>query len=126
MSENNLGMDDRLRRNGRPPRTHVVATRFTAAEVETIKTAASSRGLTAREWAREAMLHAAKTVPTDFPVLTEVVALRMLLNTILRPVALGQSMTPEAYAQALAEVRTEKHEAAQDMLAQYQTNNGGN
>ena len=70
------------------------------------------------------MLHAAQETPTDLPVFTEVVALRMLLNTVLRAVALGEKMTPEAYAQVLAEVRTEKHEAAKDMLSQYQQTTG--
>ena len=123
MTQNDLGIAERLRRNGRPPRVHVVATRFTAAEAATIKHAAAGRGLTVREWARESMLHAASEIPTDVSVFTEVVALRMLLNTVLRTVALGEKMSPDAYAQALAEVRTEKHGAAKDMLSQYE--NGG-
>ena len=66
------------------------------------------------------MLREARTTHTDTAVFTELVALRLFLSNILRTVALGQTMTPEAYAQVLAEVRNGKHEAARDMLAQYQ------
>ena len=47
----------------------------------------------------ESKLHLAsarRTVPT--PVFTEVIALRILLNNVLRQVACGETMTPEAFS----------------------------
>lgn len=113
--------DQSNRRMGRASRVKSVAIRFTEAEEAGLAHVAEARGTTLREWAREALLAAAKPPDTSTAVITELVALRMLLSTVLRSVALGETLTPEAYAQILAEVRTGKHAAARDVLSQYQT-----
>ncbi len=121
-----LGMRDRLRRaKGRPVRTRTVGVRFTPQEEDDLKAVAKAAGLYTTEWAREVLLEQARGGANCAAVFTEVVALRMLLNSILRPVAFGERMTPEAYAQVLAEVRAGKHEAAQDMLSKYHDHTGG-
>lgn len=51
---------------------------------------------------------------------TEMVALRKLMSTVLRSVSIGEKLTPEAYAQILAEVRTGKHGDARELFSQYQ------
>jgi hypothetical protein len=45
----------------------------------------------------------------------------MLMSTVLRSIALRETMTPETFAQILAEVRSGKHDATRDVLNQYQT-----
>ena len=122
-----LGIGDRLRRTrGRAGRRTVVSTKVTRTEHEELEAVAKREGKVLSEWAREVLLERADGGATSAAVFTEVVALRMLLNSILRPVAFGERMTPETYAQVLAEVRTGKYEAAQDMLSKYHNHNGGN
>ncbi len=50
---------------------------------------------------------------------TEIVATRMLLNLVLKPLACGQVMTAEEFSGVLANVRTTKHKAATDVMEQY-------
>ena len=116
-----LGIASRRNRSqGRTSRDQMANARVTKAEQRELADAAKREGKALSEWAREVLLRESRLGRTDSAVFTEIVALRMLLNTVLRSVALGERMTPEAYAQVLAEVRTEKHGAAKDMLSQYQ------
>jgi hypothetical protein len=120
LPQDSLGIADRLRRTkGRDSRTRSLASRFTPAEERELIAAAAREGKFTAEWTREALLRAARAHSTDGAVITELVALRMLLSTVLRSVALGETVTPEAYAQILAEVRAGKHDAARDVLDQY-------
>ena len=108
-----LGIAERLRRTrGRPGRRQ---------EQDELETAAKREGKVLSEWAREVLLEAARGTRTDSAVFTELVALRMLVMMTLRPIALGDKVSPEAYEQILAEVRNGKQDAAREMLSQYQT-----
>lgn len=119
MDNQDLGIEERLRRNARPPRSQSFSTRVTKKEEEELIQAAKSRGLTAREWSREVLLREARTSIAQTAMLTEMTALRLLLNKVLRPVALGESISAEEYAQILTEVRTTKHAASLEVLSQY-------
>ena len=126
MMPENLGIDERLRRKmGRPARARSIATRFTESEAAGISEAAAQRGLAVREWAREVLLTAAQRNQNGHMLLTAATSLWMLMSTVLRTVAFGEQLSPEAYAQVLAEVRANKHETARDVLSQYQTRTGG-
>ncbi len=115
-----LGIGDRIRRSqGRLARNTMAAAKVTREERLELAAAAETEGKAFSEWAREALLKAARAGANESAIFTEVVALRMQLNIILRSLALGQKMTPEAYTQVLDEVRTTKHETAQDLLKQY-------
>ncbi len=81
---------------------------------------AKARGLAVREWAREVLLSAVSRPETDTPVFTELTALRLLMTNVLRPLALGETLTPESFQALLTGVRKDKHDAARDLLAQYQ------
>jgi hypothetical protein len=50
---------------------------------------------------------------------TEIVATRMLLNLVLKPLACGHVMTAEDFSNVLANVRTTKRKAAGDVMEQY-------
>ena len=86
-----------------------------------------SRRVNKRSWSKQRERRArpsarrARQGTADTALLTELIALRMLMSMVLRSVALGEKLTPEAYAQILAEVRRGKHETTRDVLAQYQT-----
>jgi hypothetical protein len=117
-----LGIEDRLRRTeGRPSRTRSIASRFTPDEEKELKTAAKASGRFTAEWAREVLLCAARTRRSDAAVITEVVALRMLVSTVLRSIVLRETLTADAFTQILSDVRSGKHDATRDVLNQYQS-----
>jgi hypothetical protein len=120
--QRDLGIKDRLRRTeGRPSRTRSIASRFTPDEEIELKAAAKASGRFTAEWAREVLLCAARTRRSDAAVITEVVALRMLVSTVLRSIALRETLTPDAFTQILSDVRSGKHDATRDVLNQYQS-----
>lgn len=122
-----LGIANRLSRSPeRGARNQNVNARVSCRELDQFKAAARKQGKGLGEWARDALFQAAKEPDGTRAIFTELVALRMLLNNVLRPVALGEHMTPEAYAQVIAEVRSTKHDRAKDLLAQYENPTGGN
>jgi hypothetical protein len=122
LDQKDLGIASRLRRaKGRPSRTRSIASRFTPDEEKELTAAATANGRFTAEWAREVLLCEARTKRSDAAVITEVVALRMLMSTVLRSIALHEIMTPEAFTQILSEVRSGKHDATRDVLSQYQT-----
>ena len=99
------------------------ATRFTAEEVASIEKAAQAAGLTAREWSREVLLDAAgRTARTA--LFTELIATRMLLVNLLKPLALGEKVSPSWITEAMTMVRKEKHKAAQEVMQQYTQQTG--
>lgn len=103
---------------GRPARNESFATRFTSEELEAIESAAQAAGQTAREWSREVLLDAAgKTTRTA--LFTELIATRMLMVNLLKPLALGEKVSPAWITEAMTMVRKEKHKAAQEVLQQY-------
>jgi urate oxidase len=119
MAAGETDFEDRLKqRIGRPSRVESVAIRFTENELQTLETVAKEKGTTLREWSREVLLREARSSRTD-ALFTEIVATRMLLNLVLKPLACGQVMTTEEFSGVLANVRTTKHKAATDVMAQY-------
>ena len=119
MAGSELDFEDRLKqRIGRPSRVESVAIRFTEDELQTLEKVAQEKTTTLREWAREVLLREARTPRTD-ALFTEIVATRMLLNLVLKPLAIGQVMTPEEFSGVLVNVRTNKHQAAADVMEQY-------
>ena len=119
MAAGEVDFEGRLKqRIGRPSRIESVAIRFTEDELATLEKVAEEKTTTLREWARGVLLREARTSRGD-ALFTEIVATRMLLNLILKPLACGQVMTAEDFSGVLASVRTTKHKAATDVMAQY-------
>ena len=119
MAAGEVNFEDRLKqRIGRPSRVESVAIRFTEDELAALEKAAQEKATTLREWAREVLLREARNSRGD-ALFTEIVATRMLLNLVLKPLACGQVMTPEDFSGVLANVRTTKHKAAADVMEQY-------
>jgi hypothetical protein len=119
MADRTVNFEDRLKqRIGRPSRVESVAIRFTEDELATLEQAAAEKTTTLREWAREVLLREARSARTD-ALFTEIVAIRMLLNLVLKPISCGEVMTPESFSAVLTNVRTTKHRAATDVMEQY-------
>jgi hypothetical protein len=116
---NPLDLEERLTRSkGRSSRNRMANARVTEAEQEELAAVAKSEGKALSEWAREVLLREARSPRAD-ALFTEIVAIRMLLNLVLKPLSCGEVLTPESFSAVLTNVRTTKHKAATDVMEQY-------
>jgi hypothetical protein len=106
-------------RQGRDSRSESFATRFTRNELAILSRAAAKDGLKVREWAREVLLREARRA--EDPLFTELIATRMILLNLLKPLAMGQVVTPEDFTRISATVRSDKRKVAQEIQQQYIT-----
>lgn len=106
------------RSQGRTARTFNTNAKVTREEQIELEAAARSDGKALGEWSREVLLKEARRSTVD-PVFTEVIATRLLLNSVLRHVACAEKMTPSAFNAEMQEIRTTKHKAAQEVMQQY-------
>ena len=104
-------------RQSRESRSESFATRFTRIELAVLSRAAAKDGLKVREWAREALLREARR--SEDPLFTELIATRMILLNLLKPLAMGQVVTPEDFTRISATVRSDKRKVAQEIQQQY-------
>jgi len=102
---------------GRDSRSESFATRFTRNELAILTRAAAKDGMKVREWAREILLRESRR--SEDPLFTELIATRMILLNLLKPLAMGQVVTPEEFARISAKVRSDKRRVAQEIQLQY-------
>lgn len=106
---------------GRESRNQTLTTKVTATEYRAVEDAAGAEAKTTGEWLRDLALDAvaARTAGgTETVMLPEIVGVRLLLVNALRSVAIGQTMTPEAFDRLLDQIGTAKHELAGKILAE--------
>lgn len=106
---------------GRESRNQTLTTKVTATEYRAVEDAAGAEAKTTGEWLRDLALEAvaAQTAGgTETVMLPEIVGVRLLLVNALRAVAIGQTMTPEAFDKLLDQIGTAKHELAGKLLAE--------
>jgi len=114
-----LDFEARLSRSqGRAARICVAQARVTGEEHRELLTAARSEGHALGEWMREVLLREARGSRTDI-LLTEIVAMRMMLNSLLRPLSCGETITPDDFTAHMMTIRTTKQKVAQEILQQY-------
>ena len=127
MTADTVRIESRLARTrGRESRTQSIATRFTRGEEKALVEKAEAQGQNLREWARDVLLREAYgselAVGPD-QILTEIVALQLFLTNALSPVACGERMSAEQYQELMRNVKTNKHRAAREVIAQYASEN---
>jgi hypothetical protein len=127
MTADTLRIESRLARTrGRESRTQSIATRFTQKEEKALMEKAEAQGQNLREWARDVLLREAYgstlAVGPD-QIMTEIVALQLFLTNALSPVARGERMSAEQYQELMRNVKTNKHRAAREVVAQYAAEN---
>ena len=116
-----LGISSRIRRSrGRGARVIPATSKVSREEMAELETAAALEGKALGEWGRDVLLGAARGSRMDLALFTELTALRLLMINVLRPLALGQTIKAEDFQAILAGVRNDKHDAAQQLLTQYQ------
>ena len=127
MTADTVRIESRLARTrGRESRTQSIATRFTRGEEKALVEKAEAQGQNLREWARDVLLREAYgselAVGPD-QIMTEIVALQLFLTNALSPVACGERMSAEQYQELMRNVKTNKHRAAREVVAQYAAEN---
>ena len=111
-------LDIRLARStGRSGRDRMANARVTAREQRELHEAARALGKSLSEWAREVLLREARR--SEDPLFTELIATRMLLLNLLKPLAMGQVITSEDFSRISATVRSDKRKVAQEIQQQY-------
>jgi hypothetical protein len=87
--------------------------KLTAEEARLVDEVATANGVARSEWMRDAILRELRPTPaSNNSSLAEVLGIRLLLVNVLRPLAAGQKLTPEAFDKLLDEISTAKHELA--------------
>ena len=115
----NLNLEVRLARSeGRSGRDRMANARVTVNEQRELHEAARLHGKSLSEWAREILLREARRSADD-PLFTELIATRMILLNRLKPLAMGQIVTPEDFNRISATVRSDKRKVAQEIQQQY-------
>jgi hypothetical protein len=106
---------------GRESRNQTLTTKVTATEYRAVAEAAGAAAKTTGEWLRDLALEAvaAQTgFSTETVILPEIVGVRLLLVNVLRSVATGQRLTPEAFDKLLDQIGAAKHELAGKILTE--------
>ena len=100
---------------GRESRNHTLTTKLTEVEQHAVEAAAAAEMKTTGEWLRDLALRTIdgnSGVGTNAVVLPEIIGVRLLLVNVLRTLATGQRLTPEAFDKLLDEIGTAKYELA--------------
>ena len=108
----------------RESRSRSFGTKLTLAEERELVGAAEAQGKTASEWAREILLREARRADED-AIFTELVATRMLMVNLFKPLITGKPVSPEWVTEVMAAVRKEKRKAAQEVRQQYSDDQAG-
>jgi hypothetical protein len=67
---------------------------------------------------REVILRELRAAPSVSSSLAEIIGVRLLLVNVLRPLAAGQRVAPEAFDKLLDEIGSAKHELAGRLMAE--------
>jgi len=101
----------------RTSRRFVAQARITEDERNVLLKAATAEGRALGEWAREVLLREARR--TEDPLFIELIATRMVLLNLLKPLAMGKIVTPEDFTRISTSVRTDKRKIAHEIQQQY-------
>jgi hypothetical protein len=97
-------------------RNTTVCLKLTEEEARLLDELATAKGMARSEWMRDVILRQLRGRSASDPSLAEILGVRLLLVNVLRPLAAGQRLTPEAFDKLLDEISDAKHKLA-DRLA---------
>jgi hypothetical protein len=98
-------------------RVFPVTAKLTKEELGRVTEFARSQGLARGEWIRDVILKEMRKGSAGDPSLAEILGVRLLLVNVLRPLAAGQTLTPEAFDKLLDEISEAKHALAGKLAA---------
>jgi hypothetical protein len=93
-------------------RNATVCLKLTQQEVRLLDQIATAKGMARSEWMRDVILRELRGDSANDPSLAEILGVRLLLVNVLRPLAAGQRLTPEAFDKLLDEISEAKHQLA--------------
>lgn len=106
------------RLKGRSQRTQSVGTKLTPQEESDVLSASESAGKVPSEWVRDLIMRELRTSSTVDATLAEVLGVRLLVVNVLRPLALGQKLSSEAFDKLLDDIGATKYELATKLVAE--------
>jgi hypothetical protein len=92
-----------------------VTAKLTKEERGVVTEFAKSQGLARGEWIRDVILRELRGDSANDLSLAEILGVRLLLVNVLRPLAAGQKLTPEAFDRLLDEISDAKHTLARKL-----------
>jgi hypothetical protein len=92
--------------------------KLTEEEAQLVDEVATAKGVPRSEWMRDVILRELRSAPVSDASLAEILGVRLLLVNVLRPLAAGQRLTPEAFDKLLDEISTAKHELADKLTSE--------
>ena len=98
-------------------RVFPVTAKLTKEERGKVTEFARSQGLARGEWIRDVILKEMREGSASDPSLAEILGVRLLLVNVLRPLAAGQRLAPEAFDKLLDEISDAKHQLAKSLAA---------
>jgi len=99
-------------------RVFPVTTKLTKEEWGRVTEFARSQGLARGEWIREVILReVCGASSASDPSLAEILGVRLLLVNVLRPLAAGQKLAPEAFDKLLDQISDAKHQLASKLAS---------
>jgi hypothetical protein len=98
-------------------RVFPVTAKLTKDEWARVTEFARSQGLARGEWIRDVILRELRGASASDPSLAEILGVRLLLVNVLRPLAAGQRLAPEAFDKLLDEISGAKHQLAAKLAA---------
>ena len=98
-------------------RNSTVCLKLTQEEVQLLDQLATAKGVARSEWMRDVILRELRGDSTNDPSLAEILGVRLLLVNVLRPLAAGQRLAPEAFDKLLDEISEAKHALAGKLAA---------
>jgi len=102
---------------GRESRNQSLNTKLTPTEFAEVEVAAAAHGCALGEWVRDVILRELREGSTSDPSLAEILGVRLLLVNVLRPLAAGQRLAPEAFDKLLDEISDAKHQLAGKLVS---------
>jgi hypothetical protein len=96
-------------------RVFPVTAKLTKEELGKVTEFARSQGLARGEWIRDVILTEMCKESASDPTLAEIIGVRLLLVNVLRPLAAGQRLTPEAFDELLDQISEAKHALARKL-----------
>ena len=105
-------------------RSKTVGTRVSETEEQELIAAANRDGRNLSEWTRDVLLQTARR-SDDHAFFTELIATRMLMVNLFKPLIIGKPVSPEWVTEMMAAVRKEKRKAALEVRQQYDDDRAG-
>lgn len=99
-------------------RVFPVTAKLTKGERRAVTEFASAQGIARGQWIRDVILRELRPATVSDATLAEILGVRLLLVNVLRPLATGQKLSPEAFDKLLDDIGATKYELAAKLVSE--------